>query len=451
MKPIAIRLAKILAGLVAAALVIHTILLVASGLALRHAREELRAVGRPMAIADIIPAPVPPSENAAPLYTSAFALLDSEAVGEDSLRTLLSRAGREYGADPESAEKREAFERLLANETTVQALKLIEQAAARPRCNFDLPYAQGTTLIIPHVNGMIDVGIILQARMALEMRRGDAEAAWRDLETTLRMADALRDEPVLISALVRVAMFRMALASVTMMSNLTLPNDAAAARLSMLAAPADDIAPFIRAMDGERLIYGEAPFNLNFMQNALESLPSPSEKHSGLTRWVLLRFSYRPLLQANYADYLRGAGKEVADAAHPFWENPSFENTQVITAKDFLLPNMSKLFLLPALTRIRPVMANLQANARVVQTGLALLRHKIAHGAYPPTLAEVDPSFLAEIPLDPFTGQPLVYRPEGDGFVLYSLGENLRDDDGTEEAKNNKKSKAFDIVWRASR
>ena len=93
-------------------------------------------------------------------------------------------------------------------------------------------------------------------------------------------------------------------------------------------------------------------------------------------------------------------------------------------------------------------MVQLQANVRVVRAGLALLRHKAAHGAYPATLAEIDPEFLAEIPSDPFTGQPLVYRPEADGFALYSLGENLQDDGGTEETKDSYESKAFDIVWR---
>ena len=43
MKPKTLRRFKIFAGLVVAALVLHTALLVTSGLALRNAREELRA------------------------------------------------------------------------------------------------------------------------------------------------------------------------------------------------------------------------------------------------------------------------------------------------------------------------------------------------------------------------------------------------------------------------
>ena len=36
--------------------------------------------------------------------------------------------------------------------------------------------------------------------------------------------------------------------------------------------------------------------------------------------------------------------------------------------------------------------------------------------------------FLRHIPRDPFTGKALCYRPEGEGFVLYSVGPDGTDD-----------------------
>ena len=104
----------------------------------------------------------------------------------------------------------------------------------------------------------------------------------------------------------------------------------------------------------------------------------------------------------------------------------------------------------PAFYAVRTSVATMQAHVDIARVGLALKRHKAALGAYPPSLAEIDSTFLAEIPPDPFTGQPLVYRPEGDGFLLYSLGQNLRDDQGTLQSKETYESKAFDVVWRSS-
>ncbi|HLJ57486.1 MAG TPA: hypothetical protein VKT77_20780 [Chthonomonadaceae bacterium] len=35
-------------------------------------------------------------------------------------------------------------------------------------------------------------------------------------------------------------------------------------------------------------------------------------------------------------------------------------------------------------------------------------------------------------PHDPFTSQPLHYRRDGQGFVLYSVGQDLKDDGGND-------------------
>ena len=37
---------------------------------------------------------------------------------------------------------------------------------------------------------------------------------------------------------------------------------------------------------------------------------------------------------------------------------------------------------------------------------------------------------LKEVPIDPFSDKPLVYRKTDDGFILYSVGFDLIDNDG---------------------
>lgn len=66
---------------------------------------------------------------------------------------------------------------------------------------------------------------------------------------------------------------------------------------------------------------------------------------------------------------------------------------------------------------------------------LALHEHVLEHGRAPDTLAELVPRYLPAIPIDPYSGQPLVYRQRGDGYVLYSVGANGIDDgEGTQRA-----------------
>jgi len=61
-----------------------------------------------------------------------------------------------------------------------------------------------------------------------------------------------------------------------------------------------------------------------------------------------------------------------------------------------------------------------QAGAETLRTAAALLAWKIQNGHFPESLAEC----LKSVPLDPFDLRPLRYRREGDGFVLYSIGES---------------------------
>ena len=68
---------------------------------------------------------------------------------------------------------------------------------------------------------------------------------------------------------------------------------------------------------------------------------------------------------------------------------------------------------------------------RLAQTAVALERYRAANDKHlPDTLDELVPDFLLHAPEDPFDGQPLRYRPFLDGYLLYSIGPDLQDDNG---------------------
>ena len=445
MKKTAVRLVQVFVALLVVLLLVHTALLVLSGVTLRNAYRDLQQAGRPMTGAEIIPAEVPAGENAAPLYTSAFALLDAETIGEEKLFQCLAQAARDFSADPESGKKQSAFEQLLAREDVARALAMIEQAAARPKCNFNLQYDQGAALLVPHVQGMLKMGRILAARAQLEARRQENERAWNSIETNLRMADALREEPILISALVRVAIAKTALASIRQVADQAPPSDGTAARLMARLAAVDDPAPYMLAMDGERLFMGEWIFNL-------VQTPKMSDfwEEGDGPKWKLrahdLLIGYRPARQADRAAYMRTMGEFAAQAARPWWEAPMVSDEEWEQTIPWY--GMVSRLILPALGKSRIKMTELLAEIRVIRIGLALIRCKAARGRYPAALAELVPEFLDGTPEDPFTGKLLVYRPEGDGFVLYSLGPNQQDEGGMAESPDNRDTKAFDIAWR---
>lgn len=65
-------------------------------------------------------------------------------------------------------------------------------------------------------------------------------------------------------------------------------------------------------------------------------------------------------------------------------------------------------------------------------TTLALLRYKADKGQLPENLPQlVDSGYIKELPMDPYSGKPLVYKRIDDNFTLYSFGADFDDDGGT--------------------
>jgi len=77
-----------------------------------------------------------------------------------------------------------------------------------------------------------------------------------------------------------------------------------------------------------------------------------------------------------------------------------------------------------------------QAASRLVArrlglTTLAVERYRRVHGGAPPAdLPSLVPAFLPAVPVDPFSGEPLVYKPSAADYLLYSVDANRKDDGG---------------------
>lgn len=80
-----------------------------------------------------------------------------------------------------------------------------------------------------------------------------------------------------------------------------------------------------------------------------------------------------------------------------------------------------------------------------VAIAAALVRFQRRHGRWPASVADVVPEFLSEIPLDQFTGQPLLYKLIDGKPVVYSVGADSDDDGGQQPTTGNLGSvKRFD-------
>ncbi|MHC4386577.1 MAG: hypothetical protein ACYSUG_06255 [Planctomycetota bacterium] len=78
-----------------------------------------------------------------------------------------------------------------------------------------------------------------------------------------------------------------------------------------------------------------------------------------------------------------------------------------------------------------------RVNSEATLTILAILQYEKEHGELPQSLdALVEKGLLHEVPIDPFSDKPLVYRKTEDSFTLYSVGLNFTDDNGVVTGKD---------------
>jgi hypothetical protein len=100
---------------------------------------------------------------------------------------------------------------------------------------------------------------------------------------------------------------------------------------------------------------------------------------------------------------------------------------------------------IPNITKATQTLAHNQTLVNEAQIACALERYHLAHGEYPETLDTLVPQLIEKLPHDIIGGQPLLYRRTGDGkFLLYSIGWNETDDDGTASDKMDQ----GDWVWK---
>jgi hypothetical protein len=115
-------------------------------------------------------------------------------------------------------------------------------------------------------------------------------------------------------------------------------------------------------------------------------------------------------------------------------ETPWESRDEVIDEQIWNEVNITPLMLkiqIPAHERVGQIAWRLKSGRVALLTVLAVMRYEKEKGRYPVGLEElVESGYLKRLPMDPYSDGPLVYRKTESGFLLYSVGVNLKDDDG---------------------
>ena len=375
---------------------------------------EIRAAGEPVTVADLeaMLSTVPPERDATLLWLDGFAVngpIDQARFGR------LPLVGAQQPDEPPLPGS-DWPELALAEEFLVayaKALKLFHEAAE----------LGGAVHLDPMLDPMAtgprsarQASRLLMVEALVHAHKGDVGPTVASLQAAFAVGKACEGNPTVISFLIREAIDASAIAQLLRLLPHTPFSDAQLAGLQSTLRATDHRQQHVNALLGERV------FGIRMLQDpALHGGPPPGAKDSIV--FALMGSVATP-------HYLETMSEAVAAAKLPFPQ--AFEKADEIDKRDQAVPIYARI----AGSATSAVKASFVAAARgiartrLADIALAAQRYRLARGRLPATLDDLVSEFLTAIPLDPFTGKPLRYVPTDDGFVVYSVDADRKDDGG---------------------
>jgi hypothetical protein len=355
-----------------------------------------------------IPAQVPPSANAHPLYERAIGLL-----GEgDGLPGWFAESV-EPGTEPDHPVLR-AF---MADQADV--LDLVAQAAAlpefRPPLN-GLNYYEWPT---PDLTGYRRLAILLVLAARDAALSGDAQVALERLDQLRRMAGHIAQGPVLISHVLADSIDSMRLRSLEyLMATREIPS---AALKGLLAPPMalSSLERFHRALcrEAQGLLHGFTVTAATPDIHALDGQnPSPLGAPNAVTR--MWRAYFLP-------DDLRAARDIITrQMCLPVDSFTALEaNLAAIgAAREAGQMGILSGIAAPDFTDALSLAMRHDALEKLGALALATTVFRDARGHWPTDVDDLVPAFIPSVPIDPFDGEPLKLKVTNGGVELYSVG-----------------------------
>lgn len=407
--------------------------------------QKLKQAGIPTTLEELAPPEIPDSENAALVYQKVFGLMDNRDMEE--IQSLPSYS------DVTKWSEEQKKEIPLLIERNKEIYKLLEKATALPKCRFALRYEDGPGVRMFHISKLRMCARLLAVKSILEAENGQIEKGLNSCITGMKLSQSLSNQPVLINQLVRMAMNSLLLRSLEEILNKGDFDNRLYEELikEMKRERESHLISF--GLKGEGVLGGlwiynrikKGPIKDTSEKDTFELFSIfGMDKITGLEEMNKLIKEYLPFAEKDIVFHLQTILKLISLTKEPYWqvkdELKEIEKSIVTLPKEnYLLSEM----LLPALVPAYTKEARSDALLGAAEIGIANRIYRQKYGKFADSLTQLTPEILSTLPLDPFNGKDYIYRKTEKGFIVYSVGEDLKDDGGIEE----KSSLKPDIVW----
>src|SRR6266550_1954971 len=330
------------------------------------------------------------------------------------------------------------------------------------RYNLDDPWG----ILLPHLANVRAVCQRLQLKACAELAAGRSDDALADVQLLLSLADSVKEEPFVVSYLLRAACVHLAVQPVWEGLADHVWTDAQLQVLQARFQSYDFVASMKRPFDCERAA-GALTAEL-IRKKGLALLVefigpgSPTSMDRKFANWCGA-FIPRGWYYQEQLNHCRLYQMQLDGAYNPAKKRISPEkikaNTKALereiasgslgkTVGGFLNHRIIAALFLPALNKIPLKAAMAQAAADQTVLACVLERCRMANGSFPEALDALVPKFISQLPADVISGKPYIYRRTDDGqLILYTAGWDEKDDGGL-PGKTLFDEQQGDWVWR---
>jgi hypothetical protein len=326
----------------------------------------------------------PESDNAAPYYQKAIELY----VKKPTDLTISTRSWPKELPAQEQAVLRKWVQDNNA------ALEQIQLGSQKSYCWFTHT-GQKLPIELPHLTPLKELARALQARVMLQAEDNNVTGAVNDMVTLYRFGAHIAEGPKLI---------------IEKLVGINVKSFSIRAAFSILDEKMidADLMKNLQNQLGQLLTNQNEPFDIRgekiHMQGQIETDPRAAP--------------FKPYLKSALEYYDTMAVKTPWQLHNEPAQSPPSDNP-----------------LTTDMTKIIEIEYRSRTDTQALITTLAVMRYRSDKGGYPASLPELVPAgYIKELPTDPFSNNPLVYKQTRESFTLYSFGADY-DDNGGQPSK----------------
>jgi hypothetical protein len=393
----------------------------------------INKIGEPSLFTNLRPKPASPgTEDAADCYVDAMWQIQPGELPElMKVNTFFRVNMAVLPPDKFPADSRKTVTQILSR--TEALLAKFDKGAELELTGFDIGILHGHQICKSRLDSTQAAFFLLSLRTLNAVSTADAVKAGKSIESTLKLMRVFDSQPTMLVQVSKMICVRLVCSDVLLFLERCRPSEQ---QLSKLQALLEDTFP---SNSLEASLLAERVYQLEIARNLIPadiaSKYLTADAPAMPERLELPRLIWpRMRMRAGAVKYMRNMAWYIEAARRPW----PVSLDKIIDANSAVARRSGKLTsaLIPFSRLTTETLAVIQSTTAAV----AIERYRLQNGSLPDSLDALCPQFIKSIPLDPYTGNPLLYVREGDSFTVYSTGSNRVDDKGMITPKQDKAS-----------